>query len=247
MPRPALTATVPRQLVHRAAVAETLLTDWECAGPDRLTLFAQWPRAHRLHVSPDRSAHEPLLVAETVRQGGALLAHAEYDAPFDHCFVLKELHLSTCPEHHAVAAVPAEPVLDVTVSHVRHRAGRPTALRYDTDVRLGGERVATALPLPPVRPGCWQLRVDTAHPVCFDHPLDRIPGMPLLKAARHAARVRAVGPAGGGSCHAAFHQYAELDRPTWIEVADETGTGLEVCRSQGESTVFECAVGAAAR
>ncbi|MGW2717348.1 ScbA/BarX family gamma-butyrolactone biosynthesis protein [Streptomyces sp. NPDC001492] len=293
MPRPALTATVPRQLVHRAAVAETFLTDWERSGPDRFTLFAQWPRAHQLHVSPDRSAYEPLLVAETVRQCGALLAHAEYDAPFDHCFVLQELHLTTHPEHLAVAAAPAEPALDVTVSDVRHRAGRPTALRYDTVVRLGGERVATAhiavswtsesvyrrlrggrtpatvtaLPLPPAlpaaavdralpadvvlappdRPGRWQLRVDTAHPVFFDHPLDHVPGMLLLEAARQAARVRAVGPAGGGSFRATFHQYAELDRPTWIEVTDETGTGLEVRGFQGESTVFECTVGTAAR
>lgn len=55
MPRPALTATEPRQLVHRAAAAETFLTGWERTGPDRFALFAQWPRAHRLHVSPDRS------------------------------------------------------------------------------------------------------------------------------------------------------------------------------------------------
>lgn len=290
MPRPALTATVPRRLVHRAAEAETFRTDWEPNGPDRFTLFAQWPRAHQLHVSTDRSAHEPPLVAETVRQCGALLAHAEYDAPFDHCFVLKEPHLTTDPEY--LAAAPTEPVLHVTVSDVRHRAGRPTALRYATGVRLAGERVATAhialswasesvcrrprggrtaaavtaLPLPPAlpaaadralpadvvpappdRPGRWQLRVDTAHPVFFDHPLDHVSGMPLREAARHAARVRAAGPAGGGSFHPAFQQYAELDRPTWIEVTDETGTGLEVRGVQGESTVFARAVGAAAR
>ncbi|WP_338059325.1 ScbA/BarX family gamma-butyrolactone biosynthesis protein [Streptomyces coacervatus] len=288
-----LTATVPRQLVHRAAVAETFLTGWERTGPDRFRLFAQWPRAHQLHVSSDRSAYEPLLVAETVRQCGALLAHVEYDAPLDHCFVLQELHLTTHPEHLAVAAAPAEPALDVVVFDVRHRAGRPTALRYDTDVRLGGERVATAhiavswtsesvyrrlrggrtaatvsaLSLPPAlsaaavdralpadvvlappdRPGRWQLRVDTAHPVFFDHPLDHVPGMLLLEAARQAARARTAGPGPSVSFHAAFHQYAELDRPTWIEVTDGDGADLEVRGFQGESTVFECAVGAATR
>ncbi|MCX4884367.1 MULTISPECIES: ScbA/BarX family gamma-butyrolactone biosynthesis protein [unclassified Streptomyces] len=293
MPQPILTATVPRQLVHRAAVAETFLTDWKRTGADRFRLFAQWPRAHQLHVSPDRSAYEPLLVAETVRQCGALLAHAAYDAPLDHCFVLKELRLSTCPEHLAVGAAPAEPVLDVTVFDVRHRAGRPTALRYDTVVRLGGERVASAhiavswtsesvyrrlrggrtaatvcaLPLPsalpagvvgralptdvvlapPDRHGRRQLRVDTAHPVFFDHPLDHVPGMLLLEAARQAARARTADPAGSATFHAAFHQYAELDRPTWIEVTEGHGTGLEVRGRQGESTVFECLVDAVAR
>ena len=55
-----LTATVPRELVHRVSVAETLLTGWTRTGADRFTLTAQWPRAHQLHVSADRSAYEPL-------------------------------------------------------------------------------------------------------------------------------------------------------------------------------------------
>ncbi|MFF4252514.1 ScbA/BarX family gamma-butyrolactone biosynthesis protein [Streptomyces sp. NPDC001663] len=288
-----LTATVPREFVHRAAVAETFLTGWRQTGPDQFTLFGQWPRAHQLHVSPDRSAYEPLLVAETVRQCGALLAHAEYDAPLDHCFVLQELQFTTHPEHLAVGAVPAEPTLDVTVVDVRRRAGRPIAFAYDTAVRIGGERVATAhlavswtsesvyrrlrggrtpenisaLPLPPglpatevgrtlpadvvlaqpERPDRWQLRVDTAHPVFFDHPLDHIPGMLLLEAARQAARVRAADPGSGASFHATFHKYAELDRPVWIEATDGKGSDLQLVGRQGESTVFECAVDAAAR
>ncbi|MFV8183693.1 ScbA/BarX family gamma-butyrolactone biosynthesis protein [Streptomyces sp. AF1B] len=293
MPQPTLTATVPRQLVHRAAVAETYLTGWEKTGTDRFRLSAQWPRAHQLHVSPDRSAHEPLLVAETVRQCGALLSHTAYEAPLDHCFVLQELRLTTHPEHLAVGAAPAEPVLDVRVFDIRRRSGRPTAFRYDTDVRLGGERVASAhiwvswtspsvyrrlrggrtvdtvstLPPPPAlpadavgralaadvvlappeRPGRWQLRVDTAHPVFFDHPLDHVPGMLLLEAARQAARATTGGPGSSASFRATFHQYAELDIPTWIEVMDADRKGLRVRGTQGGSTVFECAVDAAAR
>lgn len=291
MPQPSLTATVPRQLVHRAAIAETFLTDWEKTGPDSFRLCGQWPRAHQLHVSPDRSAYEPLLVAETVRQCGALLAHAEYRVPLDHCFVLRELRLTTRPGRLAVGAAPAEPVLDVRVFDVRHRAGRPTGLRYDTEVRLGGERVADAhiavswtsaavyrrlragrtpatvraVPLPPAlpagtvgrllpadvvlappeRPGRWQLRVDTAHPVFFDHPLDHVPGMLLLEASRQVARLRTAGPDASASFRATFHHYAELDRSTWIEVVEGDGTGLLVRGSQGESAVFECAVDAA--
>lgn len=293
MPQPTLTATVPRQLVHRAAIAETFLTDWERTGADQFRLCAQWPRAHQLHVSPDRSAYEPLLVAETVRQCGALLSHAEYEAPLDHCFVLKELRLTTRPEHLAVGSAPAEPVLDVRVFDVRHRAGRPTAFRYDTDVRVGGERVASAhisvswtsasvyrrlrggrtpdtvsaLPPPPALPadvvgralvadvvlappdrlGRWQLRVDTAHPVFFDHPLDHVPGMLLLEAARQAAHATTGLPGSSAAFRSTFHQYAELDRPTWIEVVDGDGEGLRIRGTQGGTTVFECAVGAAVR
>ncbi|MFC8428989.1 ScbA/BarX family gamma-butyrolactone biosynthesis protein [Streptomyces sp. NPDC057253] len=291
-----LTATVPRELVHRVSVAETLLTGWARTGPDRFTLTAQWPRAHQLHVSPDRSAYEPLLAAETVRQCGALLAHTAYQAPIGHQFVLRELQVDTRPEHLAVGAGPAEPVVDITVDEVRHRAGRPAALSYDAVVRLGPERVATGriavswtkeavyrrlrggrtadvgalrLPQPPPtplpadtvgraldadvllspadRPDRWRLRVDTAHPVFFDHPLDHIPGMLLLEAARQA--VRAHGGADGplpASFHATFHQFAELDRPVWIEVSGAGGSDVQVVALQGESVAFTCRVGAVA-
>ncbi|MFE3033988.1 ScbA/BarX family gamma-butyrolactone biosynthesis protein [Streptomyces canus] len=290
-----LTATVPREFVHRAAVAEILLTGWSRTDTDRFTITAQWPRVHQLHVSPDRSAYEPLLVAETVRQCGALLAHAEYEVPLGHQFVLQELRVDTRPEHLAVGAAPAEPVIDITVVEVRRRAGRPAALRYDAAVRLGGERVATGhiavswtnesvyrrlrggrtadvgalrlpRPLPPplpagtvgralaadvllspaARPGRWRLRVDTAHPVFFDHPLDHIPGMLLLEAARQTVRAH------GGperrvptSFHATFHQYAELDEPVWTQVREDDGTDVQVIALQGESVVFDCLVGAA--
>ncbi|MFK4101134.1 ScbA/BarX family gamma-butyrolactone biosynthesis protein [Streptomyces sp. NPDC019531] len=291
-----LTATVPREFVHRVAVAEILLTGWTRTDTDRFTITAQWPRAHQLHVSADRSAYEPLLVAETVRQCGALLAHAAYQVPLGQQFVLQELCIDTRPEHLAVGAAPAEPVVDITVAEVRRRAGRPVALRYDAVVHLGGERVATGRiavswtnesvyrrlrggrtadvgalrlprPLPQVlpadtvgrslsvdvllapdtRPGRWRLRVDTAHPVFFDHPLDHIPGMLLLEAARQAVRAR-EGGAGRVpvSFRAMFHQYAELDRPVWIEVSDEDGADVQVVALQGESVAFECRVGAVA-
>ncbi|WP_405590764.1 ScbA/BarX family gamma-butyrolactone biosynthesis protein [Streptomyces sp. NBC_01092] len=139
-----LTATVPRQLVHRASVAETFLTGMNRVAPDRFTVFAEWPRAHQLHVSPDRSAYEPLLVAETVRQAGTLLAHTAYDVPLGHQFVLRELRISTRPERLAVGTTPAEPVLHLTVTDVDHRGARTAGFRYEADVRLDGERVATA-------------------------------------------------------------------------------------------------------
>ncbi|QOV34823.1 A-factor biosynthesis protein [Streptomyces ferrugineus] len=295
-----LTATVPRQLVHRASLAETFLTGVTSVDTDRFTVFAEWPRAHQLHVSPDRSAYEPLLVAETVRQAGALLAHTAYEVPLGHQFVLRELRFTTRPELLAVGTAPAEPVLRITVTDIDHRGGRPAGFRYETDVWLDGERVATAhlgvtwtsaavyrrlrggrtaatvspgpvpLGLPPaavdralpadvvLAPAGplerWQLRVDTAHAVFFDHPLDHVPGMLLLEAARQATRVqRGSGGRTPASFHAVFHRYAELDLPTWIEAADKADANaddrydVQVVGRQGESTVFECEVGTVAR
>ncbi|MFD5806958.1 hypothetical protein ACWGOA_36955, partial [Streptomyces sp. NPDC055813] len=38
------TSTVPSQLVHRAAVAEVMLTSWKRLTETRYTMRAQWPR-----------------------------------------------------------------------------------------------------------------------------------------------------------------------------------------------------------
>ncbi|MER6629557.1 ScbA/BarX family gamma-butyrolactone biosynthesis protein [Streptomyces sp. NPDC000987] len=287
-------ATVPGRLVHRAAVAETLITGRRRVGADRFALSVQWPHVHPVYVyvSPGRTAYEPLLVAETVRRCGALLAHAEYGVPLDGRFVLHGLRVAVPrPGHLAVEAapaLPAAPVVGVTVTPRRHRGGRPDALTCAADVRLGGERVATVhldvswtresvyrrlrggrtagavpvAPLPPALPpaavgralpadvalappgpaGRLRLRVDTAHPVFFDHPLDHVPGMLLLEAAGQAARVCTAGRRSPVSFHASFRRYAELDRPVRVEVCDDGRTVLQVRALQGESTVFECAV-----
>ncbi|GHG96606.1 AfsA-related hotdog domain-containing protein [Streptomyces rubradiris] len=71
---------MPRQYVYRAAVAEVFLTGWRADGPDTFTVAAQWPRAHA-YFTPVAGRLDPLLLAETVRRTGALLAHAEYQVP----------------------------------------------------------------------------------------------------------------------------------------------------------------------
>ncbi|ANS68764.1 SabA [Streptomyces lincolnensis] len=287
---PSMTATVPRQLVHRAAVAETFLTGWTRTAPDRFSVTAQWPRAHGLHVSADRSAYDPLLVVETVRQSGTLIAHTEYDVPLDQHFVLQEFEVTTFPQYLAVGAVPAEVSVDVAFVDVQYRGRRPVGARYTAEVLRGGERVARASrvtftctgeavyrrlrggrtaatvsapplppPLPPAlvgralptdvvlartdRPDRWQLRVDTAHPVFFDHPLDHIPGMLLLEATRQAVRAGTGGTRSPVSFHITFHRYAELDEPLWLQTSRGSGGEVEVVGTQGDSAVFACMVG----
>ncbi|GAA3213859.1 hypothetical protein GCM10020256_14240 [Streptomyces thermocoprophilus] len=142
--QPAMTATVPRQLVHRAAVAETLLTGWRRLADDRFTVAAQWPRAHGLHVSADWTAYDPLLAVETVRQSGTLLSHTEYDVPLGHHFVLDAIEVTTHPEHLRVGALPAETEVNVTFTEVQYRGRRPSSARYTAEVLRCGARAATA-------------------------------------------------------------------------------------------------------
>ncbi|MFC8223974.1 ScbA/BarX family gamma-butyrolactone biosynthesis protein [Streptomyces sp. NPDC057362] len=66
--------------------------------------------------------------------------------------------------------------------------------------------------------GRWQLRLDTDHPVLFDHAVDHAPGMLLMEAVRQAAN--AVDPHTRPGILTAlditFHQYVEFSSPCWI-------------------------------
>ncbi|MEU9302662.1 ScbA/BarX family gamma-butyrolactone biosynthesis protein [Streptomyces sp. NPDC048269] len=94
----------------------------------------------------------------------------------------------------------------------------------------------------------WRLRLDTTHPIFFDHPVDHVPGMVLIEAARQAAH------AGTGLPHSlpvqltsAFERYVEFDSPCWIEAeASEPDTDgcvtSHVRGSQDGQTTFTAAV-----
>ncbi|WP_223734306.1 ScbA/BarX family gamma-butyrolactone biosynthesis protein [Streptomyces purpurogeneiscleroticus] len=81
---------------------------------------------------------------------------------------------------------------------------------------------------PDAATGRWQLCVDTGHPVLFDHPVDHVPGMLLLEAARQATQAMADPlPVVPVTMHTEFYRYIELDAPCWVEVealpADPSG------------------------
>jgi hypothetical protein len=63
----------------------------------------------------------------------------------------------------------------------------------------------------------WELRVDTTHPIFFDHPVDHVPGMVLLEAARQAAHASTGMPdALVVALDSTFTRYVELDAPCLI-------------------------------
>ncbi|MEU5212686.1 ScbA/BarX family gamma-butyrolactone biosynthesis protein [Streptomyces sp. NPDC020742] len=81
---------------------------------------------------------------------------------------------------------------------------------------VGRDRDRDVVLSPTDRPDRWQLRVDTAHPVLFDHPVDHAPGMLMLEAARQAARAAMTAPTLPVSMDCRFERYAELDAPCWV-------------------------------
>lgn len=288
--------TVPRGYVHRAAVAEVFLTGWEAAadGPaDSFVVRAQWPRAHAL-FAPLGGHQDPMLLVESIRQAGSLLAHAEYRVPFGHQFLMWDMSFTAEASAFAIDAAPTEVELHVVCHDIVRRGGAVVRMRYTVAVRRGGRSVAggtasfscvspsvhrrlraerptstASVPPAPVDPATvgrthredvllavpadaretrWELRVDTGHPVLFDHPVDHVPGMVLIEAARQAARVATGRPeALVTGMESEFARYAELDEPCWVEAlvepSDAAGdTRVRVRAEQQGEQVFTALV-----
>ncbi|MGW1104689.1 ScbA/BarX family gamma-butyrolactone biosynthesis protein [Streptomyces sp. NPDC002540] len=291
---PSLTTTVPKEFVHRAAVAEVMLTDWRRKDDARFEVTAQWPRGHSF-FSPIGAHHDPLLAAETIRQVGSLLAHAEFGVPFGHQFLMWDLEYAAEPDRVLIGDTPAALDIDVTCTEVKRRGGALAGLRYEAVLhrdgkpavrgsaaytcttpavyrRLRGDRctpegvsrLPLTAPAPPRSVGRvspadvvlspvgetnrWQLRADTRHHVLFDHPVDHVPGMVLLEAARQAAAA-ALGNCGmlPTGIASEFHRYAELDTPCTIQAqhlpdAADGRKSVLVTGHQGGNLVFTSTV-----
>ncbi|MFF3752498.1 ScbA/BarX family gamma-butyrolactone biosynthesis protein [Streptomyces sp. NPDC002018] len=294
-PHPQLTTTVPREYVHRAAVSEVFLTGWAAEGPagsdrpDTFTVTAQWPRNHALFAR-EGGYQDPMLLIESVRQTGSLLAHAEFDVPFGYQFLMGDISFDAAPELLVAGVAPTDVELRTVCRDIVRRGRSLSGMRYDITVLRDGEELATAgagfrcmspdvfrrlrgdrptaahrTAPPAVDPAAvghtsprhvvlarrapdtgnrWELRVDTAHPTYFDHPVDHVPGTVLLEAARQAAHASTGMPdallLGLGS---EFTRYAEFDAPCWIEAHPEPrGTSgdvlVRVRGTQREETVF---------
>ncbi|GEC07311.1 adhesin [Streptomyces spinoverrucosus] len=290
--------TVPRWLVHRAAVSEVLITGVRPHRRDVYRVGAQWARGHSYYGPVAGRWHDPMLLGESIRQAGLLLAHQALGIPQGQRFLTKSTSFEITEEGARLGGAPANVVLEVTLKDIRcrrehvvsfacdvlaHRDGTLIGHGYAaTDCvapavyrRLRGERaeVRPACTLvPAVQPelvgrtrefdvvlgvpggeagndrGVHLLRVDATHPVLFDHPVDHVPGMLVMEAARQAALARLGLPHGLlVGCDAAFHRYVELDLPCVVSASEPTvgelgRRSLTVEFHQGGSVVGRCTV-----
>ncbi|MES5825455.1 ScbA/BarX family gamma-butyrolactone biosynthesis protein [Streptomyces sp. RG80] len=288
-----LTTTVPKELVHRASVAEVMLTDWERVHDEHFSVAAQWPRGHSFFANVD-GCHDPLIAAETIRQAGTLLAHAEFGVPLGHHFLMWDLSVSVQPTNLHVGTTPASVDVEMTCQDVKRRGDRLAGCRYNAVIRRNGQVAVTGsanftcaspkvyerlrgehgdamhqpLPLtaptapqnvgrvspmdvvlsPIGEPDRWLLRVDTRHPILFDHPVDHVPGMVLLEAARQAGTALLGHPCLPLDITSEFKKYVELDAPCVIEArrlpdsGTDRGERVLVTAYQDEAPVFRSTV-----
>ncbi|MEJ8645421.1 ScbA/BarX family gamma-butyrolactone biosynthesis protein [Streptomyces sp. MS1.HAVA.3] len=142
-PIAALSSALPREYVHKSAHSEVLLTGWRPVAPDEYVVTAQWPRAHSFYT-PDGGHHDPLLLAESVRQAIPLLSHVAYDVPFGHRQIWDTFSYSTNPEALVVGSVPADIVLHIRCSGIARRGRRLAGLTMHVTATRDGEYLGTA-------------------------------------------------------------------------------------------------------
>ena len=91
-------ALVAREFVHRLAPSQVLLTDVRSTGPDAYRAAAQWPRAHPTFDRTGNGRHDPLMVAETLRQLGIYLPLRFYGVAADSRLLIEELRFTLNPD-----------------------------------------------------------------------------------------------------------------------------------------------------
>ncbi|MFI9628923.1 ScbA/BarX family gamma-butyrolactone biosynthesis protein [Streptomyces sp. NPDC052042] len=115
------------------------------------------------------------------------------------------------------------------------------------------DRAQDVVLTPTAREHHWQLRVDTSHPVLFDHPVDHVPGMLLLEAIRQAGHALSASAAPSSETPTYmdihFHRYVEFDSPCWIESSAITpppegaDRGVRVVARQSGEPMFTASAG----
>ncbi|WP_327682193.1 ScbA/BarX family gamma-butyrolactone biosynthesis protein [Kitasatospora sp. NBC_00458] len=137
-------ATVPRSLVHRAAIAEVFVTDSARVGDpapesDEHTfeVAAQLPRGHV--VGERGGGYDFLLLVEVLRQSGVLIAHQYLEVPLDRAFIFSALNLNILGlEALRIGSSPAQAVLSTTVRPQRNPAGRVLGFEFTGTFWLDG-------------------------------------------------------------------------------------------------------------
>ncbi|OIJ92334.1 ScbA/BarX family gamma-butyrolactone biosynthesis protein [Streptomyces monashensis] len=139
-------STVPRALVHRAAVCEVFLTDSARISEDEYVVAAQLPRVHSYYndqiTAP--AVYDPLLLAEVFRQASIYAAHTFLDAPVDQKFIFNSGELLvTDAAALRIGARPGHAEIRARQVELKHREGTVTGSTLDMVLTVDGREAAT--------------------------------------------------------------------------------------------------------
>ncbi|WP_328912211.1 MULTISPECIES: ScbA/BarX family gamma-butyrolactone biosynthesis protein [unclassified Streptomyces] len=138
--------TVDREMVHRASVAEVLLTDVRADRYGGFEAAASWPRSHPTFPRDGVDLHSPLVLVETLRQLGIYLPLRYFGVPPTSHLLIGDLHFGLIAGREPRAGQGCtEVTCRVTVSEI-HRGpdGSASGLRLDVKYLAGGAIFARA-------------------------------------------------------------------------------------------------------
>lgn len=135
--------TVPRHLVHRAAVSEVFLTDLRVIDDTTFSVGAQWPRDHSFYRLSTPHRHDPMLLAETIRQAALVIAHQVFGVPLDWKFMSHETNYQITTAGLALGERPADILLSVTCHDVKRRGTRLAGMSMDITCHRDGRQIGS--------------------------------------------------------------------------------------------------------
>ncbi|WNF25412.1 ScbA/BarX family gamma-butyrolactone biosynthesis protein [Streptomyces sp. C11-1] len=131
------------EMVHRSRPEDAFPQNWVRLGHDRFSVEALLPHDHPFFAPVAEDRHDPLLVAEAMRQAAMLAFHAGYGVPLGHHFLMADLEYVCHPEHLAVGGGPTAIDVEVYCSDLKWRGGLPAQGRVGWAVHRGGRLAAT--------------------------------------------------------------------------------------------------------
>ncbi|WP_326678393.1 AfsA-related hotdog domain-containing protein [Streptomyces sp. NBC_01237] len=133
---------VPPHLVHRSDEADVLLTHFGRADADTYLFTVQWPTTHALFSSV-LGQENPMLIAETVRQAGTVLAHEVFEAPMDDQFLLWNLRYESFHDLRRPGGPPTPTKAVIRSPEVTLRGRRLATIHIDMELFSGHLRIGT--------------------------------------------------------------------------------------------------------
>ncbi|MFJ3586746.1 ScbA/BarX family gamma-butyrolactone biosynthesis protein [Streptomyces sp. NPDC090127] len=132
------TRGVPKEFVHLHDESSVVITGWDRCDDAFFTLTAQWP------ATAVEGPCDPRVLAQTVRQSGLLITHAEYSIPLSHQTLLYDFNYTVHPDFRVSPAEPTDLDIEIRTTETR-RSGRViSALRMDIHILREGATVARA-------------------------------------------------------------------------------------------------------
>jgi hypothetical protein len=137
--------TVPRTLVHRESSAEVFVTDLRVTGFNTFEVDARWPGRHGFYGPTTRYSHDPMLLIETMRQAGLMIAHVAFEVPADFQFITHEKRFDIAPGGlHTAGDEPVDVMISVTAHDIRRRGRGFAGMLFEYTCYRDGRAIATA-------------------------------------------------------------------------------------------------------